>query len=112
AGSRPVQVGRWHIQLSLQAGLAERSAGTSLLALAEQADTALATAKRQAWRSLVRWTDEIADRVAREAAAEEAVQQAISAGAEAVLFQPVLDVRAGRVSNLEALVRLGGPAAH
>jgi len=111
SGSRPVRVGRRQIQLSLQAGWAERSGGSSLLALAEQADTALATAKRQAWRTMVRWTDEIADRTAREAAAEEAVQQAISAGAETVLFQPVLDLQAGRVSNLEALVRLGGPAA-
>lgn len=111
SGSRPVQVGRWEIQLSLQAGWAERSDGASLLALAEQADTALATAKRQAWRNVVRWTDEIADRSARAAADEEAVQQAISAGAEAVLFQPVVDLRSRRVSNIEALVRLGGPAA-
>lgn len=110
-GSRPIRIGRWQIQLSLQAGWAERADGASLLAMAEQADTALATAKRQTWRSVVRWTDEIADRTAREAAAEEAVQQAISAGAETVLFQPVVDLQAGRVSNLEALVRLGGPAA-
>jgi diguanylate cyclase len=110
-GSRPVRVGRWQIQLSLQAGWAERADGTSLLALAEQADTALATAKRHAWRSVVRWSDELADQTARAAAAEEAVQQAISAGAETVLFQPVVDLQAGRVSNLEALVRLGGPAA-
>ncbi len=109
-GSRPIRVDRWQIQLSLQAGWAERAGDASLLALAEQADTALATAKRQAWRTVVRWTDEIADRAAREAAAEEAVQQAITAGAEAVLFQPVVDLRDGRVSNLEALVRLGGPA--
>ncbi len=111
SGSRPVRVGRWEVQLSLQAGWAERSDGTSLLALAEQADTALATAKREVWRNVVRWTDEIADRSARAAADEEAVQQAISAGAETVLFQPVVDLRSGRVSNIEALVRLGGPAA-
>ena len=111
SGSRPVRIGRWQIQLSLQAGWAARADGDSLLALAEQADTALATAKRQAWRNVVRWTDEIAEQTARAAADEEAVQQAISAGAEAVLFQPVVDLRAGRVSNLEALVRLGGPAA-
>jgi diguanylate cyclase (GGDEF)-like protein len=111
SGSRPVRFGRRQIQLSLQAGWSARTDGSSLLALAEQADTALATAKRQAWRNVVRWTDEIAEQTARAAADEEAVQQAISAGAEAVLFQPVVDLREGRVSNLEALVRLGGPAA-
>ena len=111
SGSRPVRVGRWQVQLSLQAGWAERAEDASLMAVAEQADTALATAKRQAWRTLVRWTDEIAEQTARAAADEEAVQQAISAGAESVLFQPVVDLKAGRVSNLEALVRLGGPAA-
>ncbi|MFL6163029.1 MAG: EAL domain-containing protein [Jatrophihabitantaceae bacterium] len=110
-GSRPIRFGHRQIQLSLQAGWAERADGTSLLRLAEQADTALATAKRQAWRTVVRWTDEIAEQTARAAAAEEAVQQAISAGAESVLFQPVVDLRTGRVSGMEALVRLGGPAA-
>ena len=60
---------------------------------------------------MVRWTDEIAEQTARSAAAEEAVQQAISAGDETVLFQPVVDLRTGAVSGVEALVRLGGPAA-
>jgi diguanylate cyclase (GGDEF)-like protein len=111
AGSRPIRFGRRQIQLSLQGGWAERAGNGSLLGLAEQADTALATAKRQAWRTVVRWTDEIAQQTARAAAAEEAVQQAISAGEETVLFQPVVDLRTGAVSGIEALVRLGGPAA-
>ena len=110
-GQRPVRFGYRELQLSLQAGLADRTAGQPLLALADQADTALVTARRQAWRTVVRWTGEIAEQAASSAAAEEAVQQAVTAGAEAVLFQPVVDVAAGRVTAVEALVRLGGPAA-
>lgn len=109
-GQRSVRIGYRELQLSVQAGWARRTAGLPLLALAEQAETALTAARRQAWRTVVGWTGELAEQAARAAAAEEAVQQAVTAGAESVYFQPVVDVVGRRVSAVEALVRLGGPA--
>jgi diguanylate cyclase (GGDEF)-like protein len=99
------------VQLSLQAGWSERDEATSLVTALDEAETALAVAKRDAWRNVVAWTAEIAVDAAAAAAAEEAVHQAVQAGQEAVHFQPIVDVVTGRVTAVEALVRLGGPAA-
>ena len=111
AGNRAVRVGRRQILLSLQAGWAERAPDTSLLRAAEDADTALAVAKRDAWRTVVGWTAQIAEDAATAAAEEEAVQQAVVAHQEAVYFQPIVDLAENRVSGIEALVRMGGAAA-
>jgi diguanylate cyclase (GGDEF)-like protein len=110
-GNRAVRVGRRQILLSLQAGWAERAPDTSLLRAAEDADTALAVAKRDAWRTVVGWTAQIAEDAATAAAEEEAVQQSLAAHQETVYFQPIVDLAEGRVSGIEALVRLGGAAA-
>ncbi|HJQ02254.1 MAG TPA: phosphodiesterase [Jatrophihabitans sp.] len=111
AGNRAVRVGRRQILLSLQAGWAERAPDTSLLRAAEDADTALAVAKRDAWRTVVGWTPQIAEEAATAAAEEEAVQQAVATHQEAVYFQPIVDLVGRRVSGIEALVRMGGAAA-
>nr|MDQ2956582.1 EAL domain-containing protein [Actinomycetota bacterium] len=112
ASERTVHVDGHRILLSLQAGWATRSPSTSLLTAAEEAETALAVAKRQAWRTIVPWTAEISQDAVEAAAAEEAVQQAVAAHQEAVRFQPVLNLAERRVSGIEALVRMGGPAAN
>lgn len=105
---RTVKIGDRSIQLSLQAGLA---AGANLRDTAERAEVALAAAKRDAWRTVVPWTNEIATAAAQAARNEEAVQQALLAGAEAVHFQPIVNVVTEQVTGVEGLVRLGGAAA-
>lgn len=105
---RTVLVGERSLQLSLQAGLAT---GQVLRETAERAEVALAEVKRDAWRSVVPWTQAIAAASARTARDEEAVQQAVQAGAEEVYFQPIVNVVTGRVAAVEGLVRLGGAAA-
>lgn len=111
AGTRTVAAGWRRILLSLQAGWADRSEARSLLAAADEAETALAVTKRDAWRAVVSWTPAIARAAARVAAVEEAVQQAVAAGLEAVSFQPIVDLAGARVSGVEALVRMGGAAS-
>lgn len=98
------------IVLSLRAGVAARLPGASLLLAAEDAETALAVAKRDSWRTVVPWTAELSRDAAALAAAEDAVLQATIAHQESVVFQPVVDLAERRVSGVEALVRLGGPA--
>ncbi|HEX2903059.1 MAG TPA: bifunctional diguanylate cyclase/phosphodiesterase [Jatrophihabitans sp.] len=105
---RNVDLGTHSLQLSLQAGFAT---GEVLRETAERAEVALAEAKREAWRSVVPWTRELAVVAARAARDEEAVHQAVLAGAQAVYFQPIVDLRSRRVSGVEGLVRLGGAAA-
>lgn len=106
--SRTVTVGEHAVQLSLQAGLA--SSGP-LPELAARAEMALSEAKRSGWRTVVAWSGSLAEAADRAARTEEAVQQAVASRAETVHFQPLLDVVAGRVIGVEALVRLGGAAA-
>ncbi|MGI8665756.1 MAG: EAL domain-containing protein [Jatrophihabitans sp.] len=110
-GERTVYVSGHRILLSLQAGWAPRGPSTTLLTAAEEADKALAVAKREAWRTVVHWTAEISQDAVEAALVEEAVQHALAARQEAVLFQPVVNMAERRVSGVEALVRLGGPAA-
>lgn len=104
---RTVRIGERSLQLSLQAGVA---AGTDLGDTAARAEVALSEAKRDSWRSVVSWSDAIAERTAQVATNEEAVQQAVAAGDEAVYFQTIVNVVTGRVTGVEGLVRLGGAA--
>jgi diguanylate cyclase (GGDEF)-like protein len=108
---RTVRIGERNIQLSLQAGWAERTERGSLIAFADKAETALAAVKRESWRTVTHWTDAIAKHAAQDSAYEEAVQQAVAAGEEAVYFQPIVNVVTGQVTGVEGLARLGGAAA-
>lgn len=112
AGSeRTVHVDGRRIPLSLQAGSSRRSPGTSLLSTAEEAESALEVAKRQAWRTVVPWTAQISHNAVEAASVENAVQQALAGHHETVLFQPLVNVALGRVGGVESLLRLGGPAS-
>ncbi len=111
AGERDLQFGKQRILLSLQAGWAAREPGSSLLVAADRAATALDSAARQAWRAVVPWTEAIGRAARTVAKAENAVHQAVAAHQEAVHFQPIVDLAAGRVSGMESLVRMAGPAA-
>ncbi|MEO6703544.1 MAG: GGDEF domain-containing phosphodiesterase [Jatrophihabitantaceae bacterium] len=111
SASRQLMAGRRRILLSLQAGSADRPAGGSLLDCADEAERALSVAKRDAWRTVVSWTQEIASDAGQAAAEEESVLQAVAARQEAVRFQPIVNLADRRVSGVEALVRMAGPAA-
>ena len=108
AGELSIVVGGQEIPFMLRAGWTVRRPGQSLLAAAQRAERALTAAKRSAWRSVVAWTAEISRAATTRVVEEETVRRAIAAGAIDVHFQPLVDVVAGSVVAVEALVRLAG----
>jgi diguanylate cyclase (GGDEF)-like protein len=107
-----LSVGSQRIPIALQAGWADREKGEPILATAEHAERALTAAKRQTWRTVLPWTQEISDAAHDRIDAEESVRRAIGAREVSVHFQPQVDLEAGKVIGVEALVRLLGAAEH
>lgn len=110
SAERTLDLSGQRLRVALQAGWAERLPGSSLLATAEQAQRALAAAKREAWRTVVDWLPGHSIAAAEAAALDDAVYQAVAAGQVGVHFQPVVQAAEQRIHGFESLVRLGGAA--
>lgn len=110
SAERTLDISGQSMRVALQAGWAERLPGSTLLETADQAQRALGAAKREAWRSVVRWQPQHSAAASAAATLEAAVSQAVAAGAVGVHFQPVVDAVDRQVRGFESLVRLGGDA--
>jgi diguanylate cyclase (GGDEF)-like protein len=111
AGELDFDFGGERIPVTLQAGWTPRLAGQPLLQAADNAERALAVAKRSVLRTVVEWTPEISRTAQERVAEEETVRTAIAGGDVNVHFQPLIDVATSEVFGMESLVRLRGPGS-
>lgn len=107
-----VQVGRQRIPVAMRAGWVDRLPGQSLFSACDQAERALAVAKRELWRDVVGWTPAISRAADERVELEESVRRAVAAREVTMLFQPLVNVVQARVDSFEALVRLTGAGEH
>lgn len=107
-----VQVGRQRIPVAMRAGWVDRLPLQPLLSACDQAERALAVAKRELWRDVVSWTPAISQAADDRVELEESVRRAVAAREVTMLFQPLVNVVAARVDSFEALVRLTGAGEH
>ena len=77
--------------------------------LYERADYALYTAKRQKRAGTVLFNQQQADELTRQKVVEEALISADLASELSLAFQPIIDVRTGRLAGFEALARWHSP---
>ena len=110
SAERTLDIAGRPMRVALQAGLARRQPGGSLLDTAEQAERALGAAKREPWQTVVEWLPRHSAAASEVATLEDAVRQAVSAGEVAVHFQPLVNLARQEVHGFESLIRLGGAA--
>lgn len=103
--ARPFHLGDTSIVIGATCGIAERQAGVDANALYDCADYALYFAKHQSRGASMIYSAEHEHRIRAERAIEVALQNADLKTEFRVHFQPIVDVRSGRVVAAETLAR-------
>ena len=101
----PIQLGTIDVQLDVRAGYACARAGEVGLELLDHAQSAHRAAKDQERATPAEYKEELGRETTRAQRIEAELYTAISEGDLRAHFQPVVDLRDGRVVGLEALVR-------
>lgn len=78
--------------------------------LIRNADLAMYRAKSKGRACFEFFTPEFSDAARRRVAIEDALREALDKGGLSLMYQPQLDLRLGRITTMEALVRLNHPA--
>jgi len=84
-------------------------AGTTPAALLERAETALYRAKKSGRGKTIVFSKTLEAGIKEEAKIEQALRQAIAEGAIAPHYQPIVELRTGRILGFEALARWTDP---
>jgi diguanylate cyclase (GGDEF)-like protein len=106
----PFQIGRHDVVVSASIGLVRSGAGLeSAEDMLRAADVAMYRAKANGRGNYVVYETAMGQRAAERLDNETELRQAIETGALRVYYQPIVDLRTGRVRELEALVRWHHP---
>lgn len=104
--SAPYDLGDRSVRLSASFGFAVYPfAGETFAELMKSADTALYRSKRRGRGQITVYSEEIAEEMTRATQLEQALRRAIIADDVQVHFQPIVDLRDGKVLGFEALAR-------
>jgi diguanylate cyclase (GGDEF)-like protein len=108
AVARPIWLPQGNITLSASVGIAFDS-GHGPATLLRDADTALHKAKEHGRDRAEVFDDSLRAEAIRRVAAEQILRRALDEDGLRVLYQPIVDLRAGKVVGAEALLRVVGP---
>ena len=108
AVARPIWLPQGTITLSASVGIAFDS-GHGPATLLRDADTALHKAKEHGRDRAEVFDDSLRAEAIRRVAAEQILRRALDEDGLRVLYQPIVDLRAGKVVGAEALLRVVGP---
>ncbi len=106
---RPLHVGDAEIRVGVSVGVCRIVAGADAHELLRRADVALYVAKTRAGNSWEIFDAAMDEAMRGRADLEDDLAEAVGAGELVLHFQPILDVRSGRVVSCEALVRWRSP---
>ena len=99
-------VGDHLLQVTPSIGIAQfPEHGADIGTLLQHADTAMYEAKRQGRNVFSVYIDQLGDRVRERVETEHQLREAIRQGSFKMVYQPVMDMRDGRIVGAEALVR-------
>lgn len=105
----PVLAGGHELLVGVAAGVAESSGGQrDSVEILRRAEAAMHAAK-QTGEPVRRWTAALAEKAGERARMGAELRAGLDAGEFRVVYQPIVDVRAGRVAAVEALVRWEHP---
>jgi diguanylate cyclase (GGDEF)-like protein len=108
--ARPVEVGGRRVDVGASAGVTiTRSPSTDVDALLRQADAAMYEVKRRGRRGWQVYDDALHDHARRRHAVQEDLREALAEEWFELRYQPVLDLRDGRIVAAEALLRMVHP---
>ena len=101
-----VAVGEYNLRVTPSIGIAMYPEhGKDVGTLLQHADTAMYEAKRDGRNAFIFYADQMGERVRQRVQLEHALREAIRLGAFHMLYQPVVNLKTGRVVGAEALVR-------
>ena len=83
--------------------------GEDVGTLLQHADTAMYEAKREGRNAFTFYAEQMGERVRQRVQLEHDLREAIRAGAFHMLYQPIVELRSGRIVGAEALVRWSKP---
>lgn len=92
------------LSVDVRCGLAGSAAGGDAQMLLRQADSALQIARRGS-EAMVEWDADVAARHKPQMAVAQQLRRALEARSFTLVYQPVIDLRTGRVRRVEALAR-------
>ncbi len=102
----PIQVGEHSLQVTPSIGIAQfPEHGEDIGTLLKHADTAMYEAKRQGRNAFSIYMDQLGERVRERVETEHLLREAVRQGSFKMVYQPILDMRSGRIVGAEALVR-------
>ena len=104
--TRPIRVAGESVVITASIGIAIAEGDETPEDLLRDADTALHRAKNKGRDLAVVFDDHLRDQAVRRLEVENMLRQAIEDDALVVHYQPVLDVKTGRIEGSEALVRI------
>ena len=106
AFKQPVQGGEHTLQMTPSIGIAQfPEHGSDIYTLLKHADTAMYEAKHQGRNRFSVYMDELGERVTERVQLERMLRKALQDGLFSLAYQPVVDMRDGRIVGAEALVR-------
>jgi len=102
----PLRVGDHLLQVTPSIGIAQfPEHGNDIGTLLKHADTAMYEAKRQGGNAFSVYMDQLGERVRQRVEVERQLREAIHNDSFRMVYQPVVDMRNGRIVGAEALVR-------
>ena len=105
-----IAVGEYNLRVTPSIGIAlYPEHGEDVGTLLQHADTAMYEAKRDGRNAFIFYAEQMGERVRQRVQLEHALREAIRLGAFHMLYQPVVELRTGRVVGAEALVRWTQP---
>lgn len=108
--SEPVQLGSHAMTVCASLGISTYPRdGNSADVLIRQADTAMYRAKEQGGNAMAFFTPEMDDSMAERLRIEAGLRRALEHGELRVYFQPIVNLKTGKVTSAEALVRWQDP---
>lgn len=102
----PLQVGERQLAVTPSIGIAIfPEHGEDIGTLLKHADTAMYEAKRQGRNAFSLYMDQLGEQIRRRVHMEQELREAIKAGSFKLEYQPIVDMRSGKLVGGEALVR-------
>ena len=106
AFQRPLMIGEHSLRVTSSIGIAlYPEHGEDVVTLLQHADTAMYEAKRDGRNAFSFYVEQMGERVRQRVEMEHALREATRLGEFHLLYQPVVDLKTGRVVGAEALVR-------
>ena len=107
---KTLTVGEYTLRVTPSIGIALfPQHGEDVGTLLQHADTAMYEAKREGRNAFTFYAEPMGERVRQRVQLEHALREAVRVGAFNMLYQPVMELRSGRIVGAEALVRWNKP---